>query len=213
MKTPTLFTSSGSKATTKVKLDAAIFDQKPTKHELLHQAYVSYLAAGRLATAVTKRRGEVRGGGRKPWRQKGTGRARVGSIRSPLWRGGGITFGPLGQENYKKKLHKKAKHTALKQALSLSLDEGRLHVIEAVKLKAPKTSAFVDLTKKMDLTGNVLLVTEAALADVRLAVRNIPTVTYVARRHLNVFDVMNADTVLIEKEALSQLSEWLGEKS
>src|SRR5262249_21756131 len=112
--TPT-FTKAGAKAEAAAKLDASIFGQVPEKHELLKQAYVAYLANGRDNLAVTKTRGLVRGGGKKPWKQKGTGRARFGSSRNPIWRGGGIVFGPTGEENYTHKLHVTAKRLAVRQ--------------------------------------------------------------------------------------------------
>ena len=117
----TTYTSTGTKSTSTVKLDKYVFDVTPENFEVLKTSYLSYLANGRANLAVTKTRGEVRGGGKKPWRQKGTGRARFGSSRVPIWRGGGITFGPTGEENYKIKMPLKAKRLAIRQALSLSL--------------------------------------------------------------------------------------------
>src|SRR5580704_17231797 len=113
------YSKSGTKSATAAKLDKRDFEIIPKDHTLLQSAYVAYLANGRQNLAVTKTRGDVRGGGRKPWRQKGTGRARFGSIRNPIWRGGGIAFGPTGLENYSKAMNIKAKRLALRQALSL----------------------------------------------------------------------------------------------
>ena len=113
------FTKTGTKATTAAKLDKAVFGVVPENHELLKRAYVAYLANGRSNNAIVKKRGEVSGGGRKPWRQKGTGRARFGSSRNPIWRGGGIAFGPTGDENYTHKLPVATKRLAIRQALSL----------------------------------------------------------------------------------------------
>src|SRR5215813_5453673 len=121
MAVPT-FTKSGTKATSAAKLDKVVFGVVPENHELLKLAYTAYLANGRENLAVTKKRGEVSGGGKKPWKQKGTGRARFGSSRNPIWRGGGIVFGPTGEENYTKKMHTSAKRQALRQALSLAAD-------------------------------------------------------------------------------------------
>src|ERR1700686_3786197 len=109
----TTYTKTGNKATVAAKLDKSVFDVDVKNHDLLKQAYLAYLSNARVNLAVTKKRGDVRGGGRKPWRQKGTGRARFGSIRNPIWRGGGIIFGPTGQENYKRKLNTKAKRQAI----------------------------------------------------------------------------------------------------
>src|SRR5271154_4341636 len=129
------FTTAGAKATTAAKLDKAVFGVEITNHELLKAAYVAYLANGRGNNAVTKTRGLVSGGGKKPWRQKGTGRARFGSSRNPIWRGGGITFGPTGEENYTKQLNVKAKRLAIRQALSLSSASNKVVVIEDIVSK------------------------------------------------------------------------------
>src|SRR5688572_6907197 len=120
------FTKSGTKATTAAKLDQTVFAVVPENHELLKLAYNAYLANGRENLAQTKTRGLVSGGGKKPWKQKGTGRARFGSSRNPIWRGGGIAFGPTGNENYTIKVNVSAKRLALRQALSLSAVEGRI---------------------------------------------------------------------------------------
>src|ERR1700677_2179301 len=126
----TSFTKTGNKSTTAVKLDKNVFEVVPENHELIKANYVAYLANGRENLAVTKTRGLVRGGGKKPWRQKGTGRARFGSSRNPIWRGGGIVFGPTGNENYTKKLPVNAKRIAIRQALSLEGEEKRIRVME-----------------------------------------------------------------------------------
>src|ERR1700722_17943597 len=122
MAVPT-FTNAGTAATTAAKLDNAVFGVELTNHELLKHAYTAYLANGRENLAVTKKRGEVRGGGKKPWKQKGTGRARFGSTRNPIWRGGGIAFGPTGHENYTKQVPTVVKRQAIRQALSLAANE------------------------------------------------------------------------------------------
>jgi len=210
MKTPIVFTKSGNKATSAVKLNKTVFDVIPEKHDLLQQAYTSYLANGRDNLAVTKTRGLVRGGGRKPWRQKGTGRARFGSIRNPIWTGGGIAFGPTGQENYKKKLHKNAKHQALRQALSLSLDSGKFHVIEAIDPKMTKTKEAVSLISKLKLEGKLLIVVDNKTESLSRAVQNINNVSCVQATYLNVFDVLNADNIIVEKPAIEAIENWLG---
>lgn len=211
MKTPATYTKSGTKATTAVKLNKEIFGDVPKKHDLLQQAYVSYLASGRKNLAVSKQRGEVSGGGRKPWRQKGTGRARVGSIRSPIWRGGGITFGPTGEENYTKRMHKTAKRKAVRQALSIALEDGNVHVIEQVQLKEAKTKLFTQLIDKMKLEGSLLLVVKDKTENLVRATSNVPGVTCVQAQYLNVFDVVNADNILIEKASLEVIEAWLGD--
>ena len=135
------FTKTGTKATTPAKLDKAVFGVDITSHDLLKQAYLAYLANGRLNLAVTKTRGDVRGGGKKPWRQKGTGRARFGSSRNPIWRGGGITFGPTGHENYTHKLPTQTKRLAIRQALSVSLPMmARLSLSKIGSLKMARPS-------------------------------------------------------------------------
>jgi len=202
------FTKTGAKATTAAKLDKAIFGVAVDSHELLKLAYDAYLAQRRVGSAHTKLRGEVRGGGRKPWRQKGTGNARVGSIRSPLWRGGGITFGPTGNENYAKKLSTAAKRQAIRQALSLKVDD--IKVIETFDCKEGKVAPTVKLLDKIGADRNVLLVVSLKDGLVDRATRNLPNVTAVQANYLNVFDVMNADNIVISRKSLEIIDEWLG---
>jgi len=203
------FTKSGAKATTTAKLDKAVFGVTTDSHELLKQAYIAYLAAGRVGSAHVKLRGEVRGGGRKPWKQKGTGNARAGSIRSPLWRGGGITFGPSGNENYIKKMSTTSKRMAIRQALTLKTDN--IKVIDAFDNKDSKTAVTVKLLDKMGANRNVLLVVDNKDLIVDRATRNVPYLTVCQAKYLNVYDVMNADHVIITKKALEMVHEWLGE--
>ena len=203
------FTKSGTKATSEAKLDKAVFGLKVDNHELLKQAYVAYLAKARVGSAHVKLRGEVRGGGRKPWRQKGTGNARVGSIRSPLWRGGGITFGPSGEENYIKKMSTTSKRQAIRQALSLKADN--IKVIETFDNKDAKTAATVKLLSKMGADRNVLLVVDNKDLMTERATRNIPYLSVSQAQYVNVYDVLNADHVIITKKALAMVHEWLGE--
>ncbi len=205
------FTSAGTKATTAAKLDKAVFGVTPTNFENLKKSYLSYLANGRPNLAVTKTRGEVRGGGKKPWRQKGTGRARFGSSRVPIWRGGGITFGPTGEENYTIKMSVKTKRLAIRQALSLAADDNKIVVIEDIKLKAAKTSAFVELLNKIKIDGRILIVVETKSDDLVRATANIPNVKIVQSTYVNTYDATNADYILITSQALKSISEWLGE--
>ena len=204
------YTKSGAKASTAAKLDKNVFEVKVESHELLKVAYNAYLDNGRTNNATTKLRGEVRGGGRKPWRQKGTGRARAGSIRSPLWRGGGVTFGPTGNENYSKKLSKGAKRTATKQALSLANQGGAVSVIETFECKDGKVKPTVDLLKKIGAERRTLIVVSEKDELVDRATRNITNVKAVQAQYLNVFDIMNADNIIISKKSLDIISEWLG---
>lgn len=212
MKTPKLYTKSGTASTSKVTLPKSVFDKAPATDELLKQAYVAYLANGRQNLATTKLRGEVSGGGRKPWKQKGTGRARAGSIRSPIWRGGGITFGPTGNENYAKKINKSAKRSALRQALSVALAEGSLAVIDKLDIKEGKTKEFTKLQEKMGFEGKLLVAVDEISNELKRATNNIAQVTVVRTKHLNVFDILNADTIVIEKDAIATLEQWLGGK-
>jgi large subunit ribosomal protein L4 len=211
MSVPT-YTKSGAKATTPAKLDKAVFEVMPENHELLKLAYSAYLANGRENLAVTKTRGLVRGGGKKPWRQKGTGRARFGSSRNPIWRGGGIAFGPTGEENYSVKVNVTAKRKALRQALSLAASENRISVIESFDNKDAKVSATAKLLGKIEATGNVLLVLETKDAKVERAVNNLPKVKAVSANYLNVYDIMNADVLVVTEKALAMINEWLGGK-
>ncbi len=213
MATPTVptFTSSGTKAATAVKLDASVFSVMPENHELLKLAYTAYLANGRENLAVVKTRGLVRGGGKKPWKQKGTGRARFGSSRNPIWRGGGIVFGPTGLENYTKKVDVNAKRLAIRQALSLGASEGRIKVIENFETKG-KVAETVKLLAKLEATGSVLLVVDHKDEVVVRATNNLPKVKVVTANYLNVYDVLNADTIVVSSKSLDIISEWLGGK-
>ena len=197
--------------TTKTTLPKDIFDVKVTNHELLKVAYNAYLANGRSATAKTKTRGDVRGGGKKPWKQTGTGRARFGSSRVPIWRGGGITFGPTGEQNFTMKLSTGAKRTALRQALSLANQAGKLTVIDTFACPNSKTKETVKLLKdnKVDERARVLLVVSEKDDNVRRATNNLGQVKVVQAMYLNVFDILNADRLLISKKALDIVTKWL----
>ena len=208
MSVPT-FTKSGTKATTAAKLDKSIFDVDVKNHDLLKQAYIAYLANGRENLAKTLRRGEVRGGGKKPWKQKGTGRARFGSIRVPIWRGGGITFGPLGKENYSKQLPVSAKRTAVRQALSLKNQAGNLFVIESFECKEGKVSETKKLLDKIGAQKSVLIVVSHKDELVERATRNLQGVKAVHATYLNVRDILDADKVVISEKAVEIVSEWL----
>lgn len=208
--TVTTYTKSGTKATSPAKLDAAVFAVMPENHELLKLAYTAYLANGRDNLATTKTRGLVRGGGKKPWRQKGTGRARFGSSRNPIWRGGGIVFGPSGEENYTKKVPTAAKRQAVRQALSLAASESRIKVIETFETKNGKVADTVKLLDKIDAKGSVLLVVSQKDALVERATRNVPKVKAVPADYLNVYDLLNSDTIVISQKSLEIIHEWLG---
>lgn len=210
MATPT-FTKAGTKATTAVTLDKSVFSVMPKNFELLKLAYNAYLANGRKNLAVAKNRGDVSGGGKKPWRQKGTGRARAGDNRLPHWRGGGVAFGPTGSENYSLTVPVKAKRTALRQALSLSASENRIRVIETFDATDGKVKKTVELLKKFDASGRTLIVVSKKEDLGDRATRNLPGVKTVYAKNLNVYDILNADTLVVSKASLELISEWLGD--
>lgn len=204
------YTKSGNKATTPAKLDKRVFGVEIKNHELLKQAYTTYLANGRDNLAVTLKRGEVSGGGKKPWKQKGTGRARFGSTRNPIWRGGGIAFGPTGQENYGKAINIKAKRQAIRQALSVAYEADKIIVIEDITSKAGKTAEIVALLSKIGASKNTLVVVDNKTPELTRATSNLSDVKVVVANYLNVFDVLNADSIVITTAALATVSKWLG---
>jgi len=206
------FTKSGAKTTTPAKLDKKIFGVDAKNHQLLKDAYLAYLANGRSAMAKTKRRGEVQGGGQKPWRQKGTGRARFGSSRNPIWRGGGVALGPTGEQNYVRVLNVKAKRQALRQALSLAAKEDRIKVIETFACPEGKVKPTINLLDKMGVKKPVLIVVPQKDDLVERATNNLPLVKAMQVNYLNVFDAMNAETIVLSREALEVLSKQLGDK-
>lgn len=209
MATPT-FTKTGTKATTAAKLDQNVFAVETSNYELLKLAYNAYLAEGRANLAITKTRGLVRGGGKKPWRQKGTGRARFGSSRVPQWRHGGIVFGPTGNENYTLTIPVKAKRQAIRQALSLASTGNMISVIEAIDAADGKTAKLVGLLSKIDAKGRILIVVAKKNDTMQRAAQNIPKLRLVSAKYLTVYDILNADRIIIEQDALKIVSDWLG---
>lgn len=209
MAVPT-YTKTGTKATVAAKLDKSVFGLEVTNHELLKQAYVAYLANGRINLAVTKKRGEVSGGGKKPWKQKGTGRARFGSSRNPIWRGGGIAFGPTGNENYTHKMPVATKRLAIRQALSTAAEANKIHIIDTFECKDGKVKPTLALLDKIGAKGNVLIVVSVKDELVLRATNNLPNVMPVQANYLNVFDILNADTIVMSTKALAMVHEWLG---
>ncbi len=179
----------------------------PLKEHLLYESVINYRANQRQGTASTKTRGEVRGGGRKPWRQKGTGRARAGSTRSPIWKGGGTTFGPKPRD-YSYSLPKKAKKTALKSALSMKLAEKQLLIVEALELKEPKTKEAAALIKGLKL-DSALIVDQLDNKNLFLSARNIPKTKVVDVSQVNVYDVLNYNWLVLTKRAFDSLTEKL----
>jgi large subunit ribosomal protein L4 len=204
------YTKAGAAASSAAKLDKTVFAVEIKNHELLKQAYVTYLANGRENHAVTKTRGLVSGGGRKPWKQKGTGRARFGSTRNPIWRGGGVVFGPTGEENYTKQMNVKAKRLAIRQALTVAATENNIAVIEDFVLKNGKTSELVALLTKIKAQKNVLLVVENKTDEIVRASNNLQNVKVVQAQYVNAYDTMNADSIVFTNAALDVVTNWLG---
>ena len=204
------YTKAGAKAAAPAKLDKTVFGVEVKSHQLLKDAYLAYLAGRRTNSAVAKKRGQVSGGGRKPWRQKGTGNARFGSSRNPIWRGGGVAFGPTGNENYSRKLSTSAKRTALRQALSLAAKENRIKIIDALSLADAKTKSAAKLLAKIDASGTVLVVVAEKELTIVRALRNLKDLKILRAQYLNVYDIANADVIVIDKAALEAISTWLG---
>lgn len=194
--------------TTKTTLPKDIFNVAVENHELLKLAYDSYLANSRLASATTKKRGEVSGGGKKPWKQKGTGRARFGSTRNPIWRGGGIVFGPSGNENYTKKLSTTSKRVAVKQALSLAHAAKKITVAE-IKTTG-KTAEVAKYLADHKLERKVLIVVDEKQPELLRATANIQSVLMVSAKYLSVYHILNADHIVIAPKAVSVIEAWLG---
>lgn len=193
------------------ELNKDVFGLDVQNHELLKTAYDAYLANSRSSHAKTLKRGEVRGGGKKPWKQKGTGRARFGSTRNPIWRHGGVAFGRTGEENFTKKLSKNAKKTAVRQALSLK-NADKAIIIEGIAT----TGKTKEVAKKLHDLGladkNVLMVVSGKAPEVLRATNNIANLKLVRATYLNVFDILNADAIVFSETALKDTENWLLDK-
>jgi large subunit ribosomal protein L4 len=163
----------------------------------------------RRGTASTKKRGEVSGGGRKPWRQKGTGRARQGSIRSPLWKGGGVVFGPKPR-SFRISIPKKVKRLSLLSSISIKLNENKLFVVNGIKYDKPSTKEAVKLLNKLNLTTSTLFVFDDRNGEVLLSMRNIPKITPIHYRFLNTYDILRHDNLVLTKEAYEKVKEVWG---
>lgn len=203
-----------------LKLDAALFDGR-VNSDAMHQAVGAYLARQRKGLASTKTMGEVSGGGRKPWRQKGTGRARVGSIRSPLWRHGGVIFGPHPRD-FSYSLPQRLRDTALKSSLNAKANQGKLVILDALDLSLPKTKEALKLfshfekkpaakSKKQPKTKpeKILVLSEKIDRNLRLAVRNIPFVSINRAQDTHVYEVLNAEKLFVTRGALKALAQRL----
>jgi large subunit ribosomal protein L4 len=179
--------------------------------QAVHDVVVAYQAAQRMGTASTKTMGEVAGSGKKPWRQKGTGRARAGSFASPLWRGGGVVFGPKPRD-FAKKVSRKTKQLALRKAMSERLKAGDVVVVDDLKLASPKTKEFVGLLSALELKGTALIVAQTAEKNLSLASRNVPEVALTTSDRLTTYDVLRPDKLVFTRNAFEQLEARLGKE-
>ncbi|MEW6033190.1 MAG: 50S ribosomal protein L4 [Bacillota bacterium] len=191
-----------------VELSEALFGAE-VNEALMHQAVVAHLARQRQGTVSTKGRSEVRGGGRKPWRQKGTGLARTGSIRSPIFRGGGIIFGPKPRD-FGLALPKRMRRKALSSALSAKVRDGDLVVLEGLKLETPRTKDIVSLLERLNIRGRTLIVTPETDRTLVLSSRNIPGVATQRADNLNVHDLLSTGKVVFTREAVARVEEVFG---
>ncbi|KJJ84326.1 Ribosomal protein L4/L1e, bacterial-type [Candidatus Omnitrophus magneticus] len=189
------------------ELDKELFDGK-INNEILYQAVKMYEANPRRGTASTKRRGEVAGGGIKPWKQKGTGRARVGSTRNPLWRHGGVVFGPK-PHSFSYALPKKMLKKALVSSINARLTEGKIYILLKAEIKAPKTKEFKNIIDKFKLEGKTLFAMASEDSNIKLAARNLRTVTFMEGRNINARDILVNENFMIEKEAFLKITERL----
>ena len=188
-----------------IELNDAVFGVEVNEH-LVHMAVVQQLANNRQGTQKAKTRSEVSGGGRKPWRQKGTGHARQGSTRSPQWTGGGVVFAPVPRD-YSFKLNKKEKRAALKSALTDKVQSNNLIVVEELKFDEIKTKSFKNVLENLKVNNKSLVVLNDNDQNVVLSARNIPTVKTALTNTINVYDVLNAKTLVLTKEAVKTIEE------
>jgi large subunit ribosomal protein L4 len=190
-----------------IELNDSVFGIEPNQH-VLFEAVIMQRASLRQGTHNVKNRSEVAGGGRKPWRQKGTGRARQGSIRSPQWRGGGVVFGPTPR-SYAYKLPKKVRRLAIKSALSSKVIDNSIVVLEDLAFNAPKTKEMTSVLKGLSVEKKALIVTADINENVALSARNIPGVTVVTANGVNVLDVLNHEKLIMTKAAVQKVEEVL----
>lgn len=202
----TLYNQSGSEVG-EIELNDSVFGIEPNR-SVLHDAVVMQQASMRQGTHKTKGRSEVRGGGRKPWRQKGTGRARHGSIRSPIWVGGGVVFGPTPRD-YSYKLPKKVRRLAIKSALSSKVQADEMIVLDKLSFEAPKTKEMVAVLKNFSADKKALIVTADYDEAVYLSSRNIPGVKWISADGVNVLDVLKYDKLIMTKDAVEKVEEVL----
>ena len=197
----------GSKGSS-INVDDSVFGIKPN-NSVVHQAVVAELANGRQGTHSTKNRSEVRGGGRKPFKQKGRGVARAGSTRSPIWKGGGTVFGPEPHE-YDKKISKKMRKIARRSVLSSKANNGEIIVLENITVKTPKTNDFAKFLDKLNLLGKKITILVAAYSDdLFLAARNIPNIYLVEATSASTYDLLDCESLLFDKAGLSLINKQL----
>ncbi|MGM0470783.1 MAG: 50S ribosomal protein L4 [Bacillota bacterium] len=202
-----LYNTEGSQVG-EVKLNQDIFDIEVNEH-VVHEVVTAQLAARRKGSAATKTRGEVSGGGRKPWRQKGTGRARHGSIRSPIWVGGGTTFGPQPR-SYDKKVPKKVKRLAVKSALTSKVREDELKVVDKFEFNTPKTKDMVKVLNSLEAKDKkVLIVTADKDDNLYKSARNIPEVNVLVANSINTYDLLDNEEIIITEDAIKKVEEVL----
>ncbi len=196
------------KPLTEIELEAAVFGITPNK-QALFDAVMLQRASMRQGTHDTKNRTEVRGGGRKPWRQKGTGRARQGSIRSPQWRGGGVVFGPTPR-SYAGKLNRKVRRLALQSALSQKVIDNALVVVANLTMEQPKTKGFITVMEQLKLENKTLFVVSGneEFENAFLSLRNLPNVMMLSVEGLNVYDILNSDHVVFTQQAVAEAGEF-----
>jgi len=204
MATANCFDKNGKSAGT-IDLPKALFETEVNEF-VVHEAVVAYLANQRQGTVNTKERSDVRGGGRKPWRQKGTGRARAGTIRSPLWRGGGTVFGPHPRD-HRIKVNKKVKRIALSSSLTSRAKDGNVIVVKSLAFDAPRTREFAALLKNVGATGKTLVVLDKAHLPTIKSARNLRGVRLTLAESVNTYDVVWADKIVVADAALSRMEE------
>lgn len=190
-----------------IELNDSIFGSRINRY-VVHDVMVRHLAGKRLGTSDTKTRSEISGGGRKPWRQKGTGRARHGSTRSPIWRGGGVVFGPHPRD-YSFTIPKKIRRLALKSVLSSKVEEGKVLILDELSLERPRTKEILSILSNLKVAGKALMVTDVKDEAVFKSAGNIPGIKPVTVEGLNVYDLLVYETLIITKSALTRVEEVL----
>lgn len=199
----------GGETVDEIDLRDDVFGIEPNV-AVMHQALVRQMANARLGTHDTKTRGEVRGGGAKPWRQKGTGRARQGSIRSPQWKGGGTVFGPQPR-SYTQKMNRKMRRLALRSALSAKAAESQVMVLDTLELAEPKTKAMSEMLARLNVDSSVLILLPAANVNVERSARNLGFVKTLRANCLSVRDLLKYDVIVMPREAVDMIHTLLGE--